>query len=85
MLDADEVDQSMYLCNGKDGSAMHAISGTIEPGAYLSLDLTDAAANLSYYAQVVVQWSGLRLHGLRSALQSAHLPSHCDGLALPCG
>ena len=53
VLDAEEVDQSLYICNGQDGSAMHAISGSIAPGDYLSLDLTDAEGDLSYYAQVV--------------------------------
>jgi hypothetical protein len=54
VLDADEVDESTFLCNGRDGRAMLAASGRIEPGAYLSLDLTQASENLSYYAQVVV-------------------------------
>jgi len=54
VLDADEVDTSFYVCNGREGDAMHAISGNVAPGSFLSLEINEENADLSYYAQVIV-------------------------------
>jgi hypothetical protein len=53
ILDAGEVESSIYLCNGADGSARLSNSGTVDPGDYLALAIPAGMTDLSFDAQVI--------------------------------